>query len=155
MIKKLSLLWAILLCEGAGIVGSFFTFSEVNSWYRTLNKPFFNPPSWVFGPVWTILYLLMGISLYLIWKAKDKKEKRSGLRFFYIQLGLNALWSMLFFGIHSPAVAFAEIVVLWVTIWICIKKFKKVSKPAAYLLYPYLAWVSFASVLNLAIAVLN
>ena len=77
------------------------------------------------------------------------------MRFFYIQLGLNALWSMLFFGIHSPAVAFAEIVVLWVTIWICIKKFKKVSKPAAYLLYPYLAWVSFASVLNLAIAVLN
>src|SRR3990167_6158490 len=97
MNKFLKLLLAIVICQGAGLIGSIFTFNSVNTWYITLNKPFFNPPSWIFGPVWTILYLLMGISLYLAWNTK-----KVSLKWFWIQLGLNSLWSILFFGLKNP-----------------------------------------------------
>ncbi len=150
MNKYLKLLLAISLCDGAGLVGSIFTLNSVNTWYLTLNKPFFNPPGWVFGPVWTILYLLMGISLYLVWG-----NKKVSLIWFWIQLILNSTWSIAFFGLRSPVLAFIIIVLLWVGIFKTIMDFRKVNKKASYLLYPYLVWVSFASILNLSIVLLN
>lgn len=147
------LIFAIGICLGAGILGSFFTVSSPSAggltWYFTLNKPFFSPPNWVFGPVWTILYILMGISLYLVW------IKREVPGIFWIQLILNALWSMIFFGLKNPSAALIDIIALWIAIVLTIKAFSKINKLAANLLYPYLAWVSFASVLNLAIVLLN
>lgn len=148
MNKYIRLILLILLCEGAGIIGSFFTFNSVTTWYSTLTKPFFTPPSWVFGPVWTLLYLFMGISLYLVWG-------KAHLRWFWIQLILNTLWSIVFFGLKMPISAYIVIILLWLSIFLTIKTFLKVNKTAAYLLYPYLAWVSFASLLNISIALLN
>lgn len=148
------LIFAILICEGVGILGSFFTVSTIGTWYVTLTKPSFSPPDFLFGPVWTSLYALMGISFYLIWTAKAK-SKHQAVKFFLVQLGLNALWSIIFFGLKKPGLAFIEIVALWVAIFLTIKTFQKISKVASYLLYPYFVWVSFASVLNLFIWVLN
>lgn len=150
MKKLFKFILSILLCEGAGLIGSIFTFSSVTSWYPALVKPFFNPPSWVFGPVWTTLYLLMGISLYLVWGTKKKN-----LNWFWAQLVLNALWSIVFFGLKSPGLGFAVIILLWISIFQTIKAFRKINKTSAYLLWPYLAWVSFALLLNLSIVVLN
>ena len=148
------LLASIILCLGVGSLGSFFTVSEIASWYATLQKPFFSPPNYLFGPVWTILYILMGISLYLVWVAK-KKGKEKAMQLFLIQLALNFFWSIIFFGLHSPEVAFVEIIAMWIFIYLTIKAFSGISKTAAYLLYPYLAWVSFATILNLSIVLLN
>lgn len=150
MNKFFKLLLAIAICQGAGLIGSFFTIPSVNTWYVTLNKPFFNPPSWIFGPVWTILYLLMGISLFIVWG-----KKKANLKWFWIQLILNASWSIVFFGLKSPLLAFIIIVLLWISIFKTIKAFKKIDKNAAHLLIPYLLWVSFASILNLSIVLLN
>lgn len=150
MNKFLKLFFAIIICEGAGLVGSFFTFNSVNTWYITLNKPFFNPPSWIFGPVWTLLYLLMGISLYLVWA-----NKKVSLKWFWVQLILNSLWSILFFGLKSPTLALFEIFFLWLAILMTIKNFWKYNKTASWLLSPYLLWVTFASILNLSIVLLN
>lgn len=154
-IKNLTLLiLAILICEGAGILGSIFTVSSIPTWYATLVKPSFSPPNWIFGPVWTILYVLMGISLYLVWVSKTK-SKQYAVRLFFIQLVLNAIWSIIFFGLKSPGLAFLEIIALWITIVLTIKAFRKISTPASYLLYPYVAWASFASILNFSIWILN
>ena len=150
MITFLKLLLAIIICEGAGLIGSFFTINSVNTWYITLNKPFFNPPSWIFGPVWTILYLLMGISLYLAWG-----NKKVSLKWFWIQLVLNSLWSILFFGLKNPPLAFLEILLLWIAICMTIKSFWKHARIASWLLVPYIVWVSFASILNVSIILLN
>lgn len=148
---KYKLIISILICEFAGIIGSIFTSRSVTEWYPTLVKPSINPPSWIFAPVWTILFLLMGISLYLVWNKKNK----IALIFFSIQLGLNILWSIIFFGLKSPLFAFIEIILLWVSILITIIKFYKISKNAAYLLIPYLLWVTFAAILNFLIFKLN
>lgn len=148
------LILAILLCEGVGILGSFFTISAIPTWYATLNKPSFSPPNFLFGPVWTMLYALMGFSLYLVWTSKVK-SKQMALKYFWAQLGLNALWSIIFFGFKKPGLAFVEIIALWIAIWLTIKSFRRSSRAASYLLYPYLAWVSFASILNLSVWVLN
>jgi translocator protein len=145
---------SIVICQLAGIIGSFFTVSSVSTWYVTLNKPFFNPPHWLFGPVWITLYLLMGISLYLIWN-NDGKDSKSALIVFSIQLGLNTLWSLLFFGLKNPLLAFIEIILLWLFIVLTILFFYQKSKTASFLLIPYLLWVSFASVLNFSIFYLN
>lgn len=154
--KIIPLLFSVGICFLAAALGSAFTTGAIDTWYATLNKPFFNPPNWVFGPVWTLLYLLMGISLYLIWITKtDKKTKRQALTFFFIQLGLNALWSILFFGLKSPSAALVGIIVLLIAICLTIRNFLRVSKLAAWLLIPYLAWVSFATILNLSILLLN
>ena len=144
------LLIAVLICEGVGILGSFTTISSIQNWYQFLNKPPFNPPSWIFGPVWKFLYLLMGISLYMIWARKGKH-----LTFFWIQLILNAIWSFLFFGLHSPTLALIDIVVLLIAIIITIKAFYKIYKLAGLILLPYLVWVSFATILNFYIWRLN
>jgi len=148
------LIISIALPLVAGSVGSYFTISSIDSWYQTVNKPIFNPPDWVFGLAWTILYILMGISFYLIWASK-KKNKKSAIKFFLIQLVLNASWSIIFFGLHNPLLAFINIIALWIAIYMTIRAFAPISKTASYLLYPYLAWVSFASILNLSIILLN
>lgn len=152
----LLLLGTILFCELAGIIGAIFTTPAIPTWYQSLNKPSFNPPAWVFGPVWTLLYFLMGISLYLVLNSSVKSHfKKIGLNFFYLQLFLNILWSLIFFGFKMPFVAFIEIIFLWLSIFFTIYYFVKTTKLAAYLLIPYLLWVTFASFLNLAIAMLN
>ena len=155
-LKIIPLLFSIGVCFLAAAVGSAFTVGAIDTWYVTLNKPFFSPPNWIFGPVWTLLYLMMGMSLYLVWVTKiDKKTKRRAITFFFIQLGLNLLWSILFFGLKSPSAALLGIIVLWIAICLTIINFLRVSKLAAWLLIPYIAWVSFATILNLSILLLN
>ncbi|WP_048129801.1 MULTISPECIES: TspO/MBR family protein [unclassified Methanosarcina] len=150
------LLVSIILCQFVGAIGAIFTSSSLESWYLLLEKPAFNPPSWVFFPVWTTLYTFMGISLYFVWeKGLQQKEVKVGLFLFGLQLGLNILWSFLFFGLQSPYYAFLEIVLLWLSILLTAIQFWKISKTASYLLIPYLLWVSFATLLNYQIWVLN
>lgn len=150
------LLVSIIICQFAGVIGSIFTASSLEGWYFLLEKPTFNPPSWVFFPAWTILYTLMGISLYLVWEhGLQHKEVKTGIFLFGLQLGLNTLWSLLFFGLKSPYYAFLEILVLWVAILLTIIQFWKISKSASFLLIPYILWVSFAALLNYQIWVLN
>ncbi|HEX8550255.1 MAG TPA: TspO/MBR family protein [Abditibacteriaceae bacterium] len=143
-------------CLGAAAISSLWTSSSVDSWYRTLEKPSFNPPSWVFGPVWTVLYISMGVALYLVWKQTplDRNQQR-GLAWFWMQLFFNALWSFLFFYLRSPGAALIDIILLWACIAATINFFRRTSVTAALLLVPYLAWVSFAACLNFAIWRLN
>lgn len=155
MPKIFRLITAVIVCEGAGIIGALFTTPAISTWYVLLNKPFFNPPNFIFGPVWTILYFLMGISLYLIWESAKDKNKNIGLKLFLIQLGLNTLWSIVFFGRHSIVGGLVIIILLWFLIFKTIYYFQKVNQTAAFLLYPYLVWVSFATILNLFILILN
>ena len=156
MHRLLKLFFAVLICEGVGILGSIFTISAITTWYQTLNKPLFSPPNFVFGPVWTILYALMGISIFLVLEKKIKVKERNNLIYlFSLQLLLNFLWSVIFFYFHLPFVAFLEILFLWGSILLLIIKFWRYSKPASVLLIPYLLWVSFASLLNFSIFLLN
>jgi len=150
------LIIAIVISQMAGLIGSVFTVSAISTWYTELLKPALNPPNWLFGPVWTTLYVLMGIAAFLIWKKGcGKREVRIALGIFLIQLFLNTMWSIIFFGLHNPFWAFIEIIVLWFAIVTTIIVFYKISKPAAYLLLPYLAWVTLASYLNYSIWMLN
>ena len=150
------LIISIIICLSIGFLGSIFTSSSVNSWYPTIKKPSFNPPSWIFGPVWTVLYILMGISVYLFWlNSKNPDYLVRGLILFVVHLILNFAWSFLFFGLQNPLLALIEIVVLWLSIIFVIFYFYKVSKTSSYLLIPYLLWVTFASILNLFIVILN
>jgi len=147
---------SIIVCQLAGFIGSVFTFSSIPTWYAALEKPFFNPPNWVFSPVWITLFVLMGVSLYLVWSKGVKAEGvKTALTLFGVQLALNALWSIIFFGLKSPLYAFIEIVILWAVILVTILKFYRISKTASYLLIPYIAWVSFAAVLNFSIFLMN
>lgn len=150
LITSIVLVWIV-----AGL-GSLFTASSVSTWFTTLAKPSFNPPSWLFGPGWTILYLMIGIALFLVWTTKANKVlKRKAYWIFGIQLVLNAMWSVAFFGAQNPALAFIIIVLLWISILLNIIEFYKIKKSAGYLLVPYILWVSFAAVLNFAIYWLN
>lgn len=152
----LKLVIAVVVSELAGIIGSIFTISAIPTWYAALAKPALNPPSWLFAPVWTTLYLLMGIAAFLVWrKGWEQKEVRIALFIFGIQLILNALWSIIFFGLHNPAWALVNIIGLWLAIVGAIVAFHKISRPAAYLLIPYIFWVSFAAYLNYSIWILN
>ena|SRR3989344_5066956 len=177
--KAIKLITSILICEGAGLVGSIFTAPAVASWYKGLSRPGFAPPDWVFAPVWTILFLLMGISLYLVWEKNwqinvslndSNKEywnpiskrlwvgswkEENAIAVFGLQLGLNISWSVIFFGLKSPDIAFFEIIMLLFAILYTIVNFYRISKAAAFLLLPYIFWVSFAAVLNLFILILN
>lgn len=141
----------------AGLVGSFFTASAIQSgWYAELAKPALNPPSWIFAPVWTALYVLMGIALFLVWRKElERREVKVAIGIFFAQLVLNALWSIIFFGLRSPGLALVEIVILWIAIIATIIPFTKISKIAGWLLVPYIIWVSFALYLNYAIWILN
>lgn len=150
------LLISIAVCQLVAAAGSIVTIPAISTWYITLRKPGFSPPDWVFAPVWTILFLLMGISAYLIWAKGLKHEGvKMALLAFLIQLGLNFLWSFIFFGLHSPLLALFEIVILWLTILMTILLFIKISKLASYLLIPYILWTTFAVFLNLFIVFLN
>ncbi|HYE33445.1 MAG TPA: TspO/MBR family protein [Methylomirabilota bacterium] len=136
----------------AASMGAFFTPGE---WYASLRKPSWNPPSWVFGPVWTALYTLMAVAAWLVWRQGGFAAQRPALTIFVVQLALNAAWTPLFFGLHWMGVAFTEIVLLWVAIGATIVAFHPVSRAAAWLLVPYLAWVSFAAALNFTLWRLN
>lgn len=139
----------------AGFLGSFFTTPAIPTWYKTLNKPFFTPPDWIFGPVWIGLFILMGISLFFIWQRSDHPQFKTGLIFFFVQLFLNILWSVAFFGLRSPLLGLMDILLLWIAILFTIFYFFQVSKFAGLLLIPYLLWVSFATVLNFSLWILN
>lgn len=155
MNRIIKLLGIITLCEGVGFLGTIFTVPSILTWYTFLHKPVFNPPNWIFGPVWTALYLLMGLSLFLILQKKLKKQKTFLITLFLVQLVLNFFWSVIFFGWHQPLLALVEIIFLWISIALLIIDFWKFSKAAALLLVPYLCWVSFASILNFSIVLLN
>ncbi len=147
---------AIVICLVVGGISGLVTTNSIESWYSLINKPSFNPPNWIFGPVWTLLYILMGISAALVWnKGWKKREVKQALTIFILQLVLNSLWTLIFFGLHNPLFAFIEIVILWVAIMLTILKFFKISRLSGYLMLPYILWVSFAGVLNLAIVLLN
>jgi tryptophan-rich sensory protein len=147
---------AVLICLGAGFVGSFFTTPEIATWYQTINKPIWNPPSWLFGPVWTTLFILMGIALFLIWqKAAHSKSAHRAVVFFLVHLLFNIFWSVAFFNLHSPFYAFIAIIVLWLMIFTLMLWFFRLDKKAGALLIPYLFWVSFAGYLNYTIWQLN
>lgn len=150
------LIISLTLPQLAGIVGSFFTTSAIPTWYATLQRPSFSPPNWLFGPVWVTLYILMGISIYLIWqKIEQNKTARGAMWLFWIHLFFNAIWSIIFFGLQNPGLAFINIIIIWLLIIALMVKFWKVNRWATYLLIPYLLWVSFASVLNYFIWYLN
>jgi tryptophan-rich sensory protein len=142
---------AIIISQLAGIIGSIFTMPSILGWYAGLVKPELSPPNWIFAPVWTILFLLMGVAGGLVWIKKDYRA----LTAFAVQLILNTTWSVIFFGLHSPGWAFVEIIFLWFAILATIIVFAKTSRVAAWMLAPYIIWVTFASYLNFMIWSLN
>jgi translocator protein len=151
----LKLLGAILLPLAVGAIAGRFTAQAVPDWYASLNKPSFSPPNWVFGPVWTALYILMGISMFLIWKLPASTERNLALTVFLLQLALNFGWSFFFFYFKMPGLALIEIIILWSSIIIMLFLFYRLKPLAAYMNIPYLLWVSFASILNGAYYRLN
>lgn len=153
--KIIAAIVSIAIAQSAGIIGSVFTAKSIPTWYATLTKPTWNPPSWLFGPVWISLYTLMGISAFLVWQNKAAPGAKLALTFYAIQLALNALWSILFFGMKNPGLAFAEILVLLSLILITTFLFWRINTTAGILLLPYIAWVSFAAFLNYTIWRLN
>ncbi len=155
MNKYVKLLACILLTLSVGAVSGIATASGINNWFAELNKPIFNPPGYLFGPVWTLLYLLMGISLFLILQSPQNTLKQKAIKIFIVQLSLNFLWSFLFFKFQLIGWAFFEILLIGLSILFMISTFNKINKTAARLQIPYLLWVSFASVLNGAIWWLN
>lgn len=147
---------SIIACQGAGILGSIFTRSSVSTWYPTLIKPWYTPPGWVIAAVWLLLFTLMGLSLFLVWRAGlGQKEVKTAVYIFAAQLGANILWSAAFFGMQSPSAAFMVTVLLWFLILLTIIKFWPISRGASLLLVPYIIWVSFAAYLNYSILRLN
>lgn len=159
-INELSNSWkfiiAIFICQAVGIVSGLLTQSETATWFMTLQKPSWNPPAYLFAPVWTVLYLLMGISLAIIWKsnAPETQKLRAELTF-ALQLFLNFMWSILFFKCHSPLLGLIDIFLMLIVILMTIGRFARISKLAAWLLVPYLAWVCFATALNYKIWMIN
>jgi translocator protein len=153
MNKWMVLAGFIILCLGVGVVSGVMTAGAMVDWYPTLNKPFFNPPSWVFAPAWTFLYIIMAVAAWRVWLAGT--SSKPALNLFFIQLVLNFLWSVFFFGLHSPALALIDIIAMWIMIALTMRAFFKIARPAGWLLVPYLAWVSFAAILNASIWWLN
>jgi benzodiazapine receptor len=152
----MKLVICIAACLAVGIIGSLFTTPAIPAWYAGLSKPPFSPPNWVFAPVWTTLYVLMGIAAYIVWqKGTGTAHVRSGLILFTIQLAFNLLWSVFFFGLRSPLAGVIIIIILWVLILLTMIRFFRVSMLAGWLMVPYILWVTFASALNIAVWVLN
>lgn len=147
----------VIICLAVGYLSGMVTRASITTWYPTLVKPSFNPPNWIFAPVWTSLYVMMGVAAGLIWNqiTTQKAAVTKALQIFAIQLVLNALWSYLFFGLHNLMLATIEVVLLWLMIFETYSQFAKINKTASYLMLPYLAWVSFASVLTASIWWLN
>lgn len=157
MSKSIKIIISVAICLAVGYGSSYFTQSSVTTWFPTLIKPFFNPPSWLFAPVWSLLYIMMGISAGIIWSKIEVVPElvKKALWVFAIQLLLNTLWSFLFFGLQNPLLALIEILLLWLVIFETIKIFKPIDILASKLLIPYLLWVSFATILNASIWWLN
>jgi len=153
--KFLKFILSLLLPLLVGGISGWITADGIKTWYQTIHKPFFNPPNWIFGPVWTTLYLLMGISVFLIWIGPRIENQKNALLIFLVQLGLNFFWSILFFKFHAIGWALIEIIFMWFFILLMIIHFKRIKPIAAYMNYPYLAWVSFATILNGAFFWLN
>lgn len=153
----IGLMIALALPLVAGGLGAVATNSSVTTWYPQLKKPVWNPPAWVFGPVWTTLYLLMGVASWLVWRERAQAEPQveNALKWYGVQLSFNSLWSIIFFGGRNIGLALVDIVILWSTLLTTFVKFLQIHRPAAWLLLPYLLWVSFASVLNAAVWWLN
>ena len=146
---------SIAVCFAAAAAGAIVTGSSVNDWYPALRKPSWNPPAWIFGPVWTILYLMMAIAAWLIWRRRGFRGGAAALKLFALQLLLNAAWSPLFFGLHSPSAAFLDIVLLWAAILATLVSLWRIAPIAGVMLVPYWLWVSFAAALNFVIWRLN
>lgn len=157
MNKYLKIIYCVAICLAVGYLSSNVTQSSINTWYPEIKKPSFNPPNWVFAPVWTMLFIMMGIAAGMVWnKLETNKELvKKGLLFFTVQLLLNALWSYLFFGLNNILLALIEIILLWLIIYETHHIFKQIDKRASYLLIPYLAWVGFATILTGSIFWLN
>lgn len=157
MNKYVKIIITVAICLTVGYLSSIVTQSSIQTWYPTIIKPSFNPPNWVFAPVWTLLFILMGISAGLIWDKLDENKElvKKGLFFFGVQLGLNAMWSYLFFGLNNLLLASLEIVLLLLIIYENFLIFKKIDKKASYLLIPYMLWVAFATLLTVTIYFLN
>ena len=156
MNNTFKLIIAIIIPVSVGAISGFFTATGVESWYQTINKPSWNPPGWIFGPVWTTLYVMMGIALFLVWKSDSSDVmKKTAIALFAIQLILNFFWSFIFFDQQQIGWALVEIIVMWFFILLTIFAFGNVSKLAAWLLVPYISWVSFATILNYTIWKLN
>jgi translocator protein len=145
---------SIIACVLLGSLGSLATVTSIGSWYAGLVKPSFNPPNWIFGPVWTSLFIMMGIAFYLVWTSASE-EKGKAMKLFALQFGFNILWSFIFFGLKAPWLGLIEMIMLWVFILVTTFEFYKINRSAGNLMLPYLLWVSFAAVLNGYIAVLN
>lgn len=154
-IKPKELIASFIVTFGAAAIGSLATFPSLPTWYAGLQKASFNPPNWVFGPVWAVLYILIALSLYVVWTARTKFQKRDAYIAFGVQLTLNVLWSIVFFGLHLPALGVVVIVAMFGSIAVNIWQFCRISRVAGWLLAPYLCWVAFASSLNIAVALLN
>ena len=146
---------SLLVTVGLGSLGGIFTISEIPNWYAGLQKPSFNPPNWLFGPVWTLLYILMGISVYLVWKQPVSTDRNIALLLFIVQFVLNFFWSVIFFKQHQIGWALVEIILMWIFIFLTIIWFGRITSTASWLLVPYISWVSFAAILNAAIWKLN
>ncbi|MDB4638113.1 tryptophan-rich sensory protein [Planctomycetaceae bacterium] len=149
------LMLSFLICFAASGIGAFSTTSQIDGWYATLNRPSYAPPNWIFGPLWTILYAMMAVAAWLVWKQEGFWKAAAPLGIFAVQLILNVIWSVLFFGLQNPGIALIEIILLWMAIFATIILFARRSMPAGILLVPYLLWVSFASVLNYGFWSLN
>lgn len=155
MSKLPKLLLTIFFCLSVGFLGALFTTPAIPAWYANISKPVFSPPNWLFGPVWTVLYILMAISFYLIWIKKKDVNVKNAMKLFGIQLFLNAIWSPVFFGVKNLFLALVIIVFMWIFIRKTILSFGKIDRKASRLLYPYLVWVSFAVILNFSVWLLN
>jgi tryptophan-rich sensory protein len=143
----------IIIALLAGFAGSYFTMPAIATWYATLNKPFFTPPSWLFAPVWTTLYILMGAASGIVWKKTSLTSKP--MQWYWLQLALNVVWSLLFFGFQSPGLGLMGVALLWAAIFMTMNAFKQVDKNAYRLMIPYICWVTVASLLNFGVMVLN
>ena len=151
----LKFLISILLPLSLGAIAGMFTSQSVPEWYATLNRPSFNPPNWIFGPVWTTLYILMGISFFLIWKQEASKERNRAILIFLLQLLLNFAWSFIFFYFNMIGLALVEIILLWISIVMMLVVFYKIKPIASYINIPYILWVTFATVLNASYYILS
>lgn len=157
MQRVLRIALVVMTCLVVGYLSGMVTRESITTWYPTLIKPVFNPPNWIFAPVWTLLYIMMGVACGMVWNRMESNEElvKKAFKFFMIQLVLNAIWSYLFFGLHNPLLALLEMVLLWLMIFETYTLFKKIDRIAGLLFIPYIAWVSFAMVLNASIWWLN
>ena len=146
----------VIICLAVGYLSSIVTQSSIKTWYPTITKPSFNPPNWVFAPVWTTLFFLMAVALYIIWSGRNKKKTRKkAVQLYFGQLAANVAWSGIFFGLHSIGLAFIEIIFLLILITYCLLAFSRINRAAGWLMFPYFLWVCFATVLNLSLWLVN